>query len=254
MLPKFTVTTQRIEFKADGLRLHGILHLPKAPKPPVVIGSHGLLSDGNSPKQIALAKACNLSGIAYFRIHHRGCGKSEGDFTAVTSLYGRSRDIMAAAAHLTKNREVGQIIGLFGSSFGGTTCLAAAAKMPTLIIVSYAAPIFSDFLAKANRDVPDFPKALCNPNLRRNLVFDLDPILPRITNALIIHGDADQVVPHSHGLKIYSRIGSPKKLITLANGDHLMRDPKHQKAFTRAAVDWYCKPYELSDGAFSINT
>ena len=241
MLPKITVTTQPIEFEAAGLKLHGILHLPKAPKPPVVIGSHGLLADGNSPKQIALAKACNFQGIAYFRICHRGCGKSEGDFAAVTSLDGRCEDIMAAISHLTQRPEVGQVIGLFGSSFGGTTCLAVAAKMPSLIIVSYAAPICSHFLAESMRVDLDFPKVLCDPNLRRNLIFDLDPILPRVTHALIIHGDADQIVPYSDGLKIHARIGSPKKFITLANGDHLMSDPKHQATFTKAAVDWYCK-------------
>lgn len=244
MLPKITFTTQPIVFEADGLKIHGILHLPEAPKPPVVIGSHGLLADGNSPKQIALAKACNVQGIAYFRIHHRGCDKSEGDFASVTSLDGRLRDIMAAILYLTLRPEVSQTIGLFGSSFGGTTCLAVAAEMPSLIIVSYAAPIRSHFLAKGMRVDPDFPKVLHDPNLRRNLVFNLDQILPRIANALIIHGDADQVVPYSDGLKIYARIGSPKKLITLTNGDHSMSDPKHQKAFTKAAVDWYCKPKE----------
>ncbi len=85
-----------IHFISDSLRLCGILHLPLQKNPPVVIGSHGLLSSGNSPKQIALAQICNARGIAYFRFDHRGCGKSEGDFASVTTFKGRCTDLACA--------------------------------------------------------------------------------------------------------------------------------------------------------------
>lgn len=77
-----------IQFAADGFRLKGTLHLPAADNPPVVIGCHGLLSDRSSPKQIALAEACNALGLAFFRFDHRGCGESTGRLEAVTSLEG----------------------------------------------------------------------------------------------------------------------------------------------------------------------
>ena len=49
-------TCTEIAFSSDGLLLKGFLHLPARKQPPVVIGSHGLLSSGASPKQVALAQ------------------------------------------------------------------------------------------------------------------------------------------------------------------------------------------------------
>jgi hypothetical protein len=69
---------KKISFLSDNFLLRGILHIPAVEKGPVIIGSHGLLSSGNSPKQIALARRCNDFGIAFFRFDHRGCGKSKG--------------------------------------------------------------------------------------------------------------------------------------------------------------------------------
>jgi predicted acyl esterase len=85
---------KKITFLSDGFKLYGTLHLPPAERPPVVIGSHGLLSSSSSPKQIALARACTAAGIAYFRFDHRGRGKSEGVFKEVTSLKARCTDLL----------------------------------------------------------------------------------------------------------------------------------------------------------------
>ena len=85
-----------INFESDGFLLKGMLHLPEADLPPIVIGSHGLLSNSYSPKQITLARECNANGIAYFRFDHRGCGQSNGVFNEVTSLEGRRNDLICA--------------------------------------------------------------------------------------------------------------------------------------------------------------
>ena len=107
-----------INFKSDGFILHGLLHIPAdSVLPPVVIGSHGLFSTSESPKQVALAKECNDNGIAFFRFDHRGCGASEGDFKEVTSLKGRSDDILNALDIIRERHDIGEKTGLFGSSF-----------------------------------------------------------------------------------------------------------------------------------------
>ena len=62
-----------LTFTSDGLQLQGVLHMPetdppatarheRAGLPPLVIGSHGLLSNSNSPKHIALAREPSGSG------------------------------------------------------------------------------------------------------------------------------------------------------------------------------------------------
>ncbi|MEJ2475932.1 MAG: alpha/beta hydrolase [Desulfobacterales bacterium] len=83
-----------IDFLSEGYRLKGMLHLPTAERPPVVIGSHGLLSSSESAKQRELAARCTAAGMGYFRFDHRGCGRSQGYFPEVTTLEGRVQDLI----------------------------------------------------------------------------------------------------------------------------------------------------------------
>jgi alpha-beta hydrolase superfamily lysophospholipase len=99
-----------IAFLSDDLLLQGTLHLPAAPRPPLVIGCHGLHSNKDSPKQIALARACNRLGLAYFRFDHRGCGRSQGEFEKVTSLSARCRDLRNALDTVRNRAEIGDHI------------------------------------------------------------------------------------------------------------------------------------------------
>ena len=137
-----------IDFYSDGFRLRGILHMPSMQAPPVVIGSHGLLSDSSSPKQIALAKYCNTNGIGFFRFDHRGCGKSSGSFYEITTLKARCNDLTAAVKVIKKRTDISQQIGLFGSSLGGATCISVAGKLHIDTLVTFAAPV-------SNRSIVD---------------------------------------------------------------------------------------------------
>ena len=57
---------KEIYFGSDEYQLRGVLHLPAEKNPPTVIGSHGLLSTGDSPKQIALAESLHGPGYCLF--------------------------------------------------------------------------------------------------------------------------------------------------------------------------------------------
>ncbi len=226
-------------FKSENLHLHGTLHLPEANRPPVIIGSHGLLSNGDSPKQIALAEKCNDAGIAFFRFDHRGCGKSEGRFNEVTSLEGRRRDLLAAVQILHDLRKTDHYrIGLFGSSFGGAAVLATAREIKPLAIVTVAAPIRTRAIQQSYINEASTKKMLETMS-RENLVFDISGDIPDITNLLIFHGDADPVVAYESALELYERAGSPRELVRLENGDHLMSNKAHQALFIRRSIDWY---------------
>ena len=131
----------QVDFTADRFNLRGTLHLPEVPSPPVVIGCHGLLSDRSSPKQIALAEACNALGLAFFRFDHRGCGESAGRLEAVTSLEGRASDLLHAIRLLESRPGLGKRIGLFGSSMGGAVCLRVAGERQVAAVVTFAAPV-----------------------------------------------------------------------------------------------------------------
>ncbi len=229
-------TQHEIHFTSDDLALKGFLHLPGTGRPPVIIGCHGLFSSAGSPKQIALAAECNRLGMAYFRFDHRGCGSSQGDFDRVTSLEARCRDLIAAAVAINSRPETGKRLGLFGSSMGGTVCLNTAGQLDPGAMVTFAAPIRSNLRGsqlETSRSEIVFDAA------RRQ--FDITEQLSALSNILIFHGDADDVVPVSHAGEIHSLAGQPKKLIVQQQGDHPMSNPTHQKEFVEKATSWFEK-------------
>ena len=230
--------TKTLHFNADGLRLTGTLHLPATRQPPVVIGCHGLLSNRQSPKQIALADACNRNGMAYFRFDHRGCGDSQGEFEEVTSLEARCKDLFSAIKTIKSRGDTGDRIGLFGSSMGGTVCLSVAGQMKLSPIVTVAAPIRSRILKELPLEIDGSLKEPIFLDARQTH-FDISAFLSDVSNLLIFHGEADTVVPIDHARELYNMAGSPRKLIVQKQGDHPMSDKSHQKEFIRMATGWF---------------
>jgi len=234
---------REITFSADGFLLKGTLHLPKVNHPPVVIGSHGLLSTSKSPKQLELSRQCNANNIAYFRFDHRGCGESEGKFQDVTSLNARKNDLLSAIKTIKLNPKTGSQIGVFGSSLGGAAGLAAASIADVKALVVFAAPLRID----KTIDFDGFPKESAYAvNGKVDLQFDISNDLTGISNILIFHGDADSVVPFSNALEIYDKVCEPKKLIRQKNGDHMMSHIAHQKIFIKKTVKWFKTAFKRS--------
>jgi alpha-beta hydrolase superfamily lysophospholipase len=236
-MPANDTQCEVISLMSDGLVLNGTLHLPPLERPPIVIGLHGLYSSQDSPKQIALARACNQLGIAYLRFDHRGCGRSQGEFEKVTSLAARCRDLKSVIETVKSWNKTDDRIGLFGSSMGGTVSLSVAADLQVEGIVSFAAPLRSDTtdaLYPQHSDKETTPIYL-DANKTN---FDISEKISRIANILIVHGEADETVPVSHAREIYDLACEPKKLILQQGGDHRMSDERHQKVFIREAAAW----------------
>ncbi|MBS3732707.1 MAG: alpha/beta fold hydrolase [Desulfobacterales bacterium] len=222
-------------FQADGLRLHGCLHMPGAQNPPVVIGVHGMLSNGDSPKQKALAKRCNRMGLAYFRFDHRGCGQSQGEFARVTTFDGRRNDLVAAIEMLHKRPDLSGELGLFGSSMGGAAVLSVAGIYDIRAFVTLAAPIrFSAIRVPLSHEI--------NPAFEgiepARMEFDVSERLPLVHHILICHGDEDQIVPYENALEIRDAAADPKQLLCLPGSDHPISNPVHQQAFMDTSLEW----------------
>ncbi len=232
--------SKKISFLSDGLLLKGVLHLPAEDHPPVIIGSHGLLSDSSSPKQIELARQCNAFGIAFFRFDHRGCGESEGVFQEVTSLDARCNDLISAIKAIQAEDNTGNTLGLFGSSMGGAVCLSVANAVKADAIVTFAAPVRIDSIVKHSELPHD--ATISSPLFDQiYLQFDISNKLSNLNHILIFHGDSDDVVHPSNAHEIYSKAGEPKKLIIQKGGDHRMSDKKHQDNFIQEAASWFKK-------------
>jgi esterase/lipase len=230
---------EEIIFPSNGFLLKGYLHLPPIDKPSVVIGSHGLFSDKNSPKQIELAHQCNQINIAYFRFDHRGCGESNAPFEELTSLNARCKDLIAAVKMLKARGDVGNQMGFFGSSLGGTISLAVARYSEVNAVITWAAPIRSaDIVQNKAHSANQQTTKNSNIPFKRN-PFDISNQLAGIRSILIFHGDADETVPLSHAKEIYERVSQPKKLVIFSQSDHRMSNQAHQKDFIRRATAWF---------------
>ncbi len=224
-----------IAFFSDGLQLSGVLHLPKQAPRALIVGSHGLIADKNSPKQIELAHRCTAETIAYFRFDHRGCGESDGIFDKDTTLNNRQNDLLAAvrAAHNVCGKNI--LTGLFGSSLGGTVCLLASSSISPFATVTLAAPIQSQSI-----NLPeDSPQSLNNEVFRDRLSFNITTQLPLIHHILIVHGDSDETVSVENAHRLFKLARHPKRKIILESGDHRISDQSHQERFMQNAVEWF---------------
>lgn len=233
-------TQTRITFTSGEYQLNGTLHRPPGPGPfPLVIGCHGLMATGDSPKQIALAGRLSDLGIAYFRFDHRGCGNSEGDLHTATTFEGRCEDLKSAVRMLLNRTDLRRPLGFFGSSFGGAVCLGCALALKPAAIVTLAAPIDSTSIAaEAVNDLlitEPYPGALD----RDALHFDLTHYLSGISHLLVIHGSADDVVPVDNAIRIHAAVQAPTKLLKLKGGDHRVSNAEHQELFLNSAREWF---------------
>ncbi|HLN87470.1 MAG TPA: alpha/beta family hydrolase, partial [Candidatus Limnocylindrales bacterium] len=163
---------------------------------------------------------------------------------------GEVEDLRAAYTHV-QNRLSGKI-AIFGSSMGGTVALMFAAAEPQVAaLVTLAAPLHPE----------NFPKRVLFPadlerwgergfthyngqRLNLTLLEDLERIdVPGAARsihcpALILHGDADEVVPVAEAHELHDYLGDSKRLSILKDGDHRLSDPIIMQRAMHEALDW----------------
>ena len=235
----FPIICDPITFFSEGLILKGVLHLPQVESPPLVVGSHGLLSNGDSPKQIALAHFLNRKGIAFFRFDHRACGASEGSFGTDMTFEKRAKDLENAIKSVRRRRpDLGEKTGLFGSSMGGATVISVSERISHQAIVTLAAPVRLSSIHVTPEQVKKIPCA-DHSLFKSGLEFDLSPLLSKLSNILIFHGEEDPVVPVSNAMEIFQGANDPKKIILQKKGDHQVSAPLHQQEFLNETTQWF---------------
>jgi hypothetical protein len=122
--------TQAVNFYSEGFKLFGDLYLPaglgKADKRAGIVLCHGYTGVRNLylPE---IARFFNAGGYVVLTFDYKGWGDSEGPKSRLAP-YGRVADVQAALTFLAERKEVepGQL-GLFGTSYGGSTVVWVAA-------------------------------------------------------------------------------------------------------------------------------
>jgi hypothetical protein len=209
---------------ADGTILHG-WYLPASGDPK---GSF-LFAHGNAENistHLASVYWLPSKGYNVFLFDYRGYGLSEG----VPSLEGAVQDFDAALKTLLQRYEKNKTkhIIVFGQSLGGALAIYSTAtshyngSVDVIIVESTFASyrdIAQDKFAGFFLTWPlQWPLALLFPDKMSpvNVVSELAPI-----PLLVVHGDADQIVPIKHGKALFDAAKEPKELWVIEGGRHI---------------------------------
>ncbi len=237
-----SLTELRVE--VDGLRLRGHLARPPASaaagaRPGLVI-CHGLphsdpaRSDGASYGSLAERAADDL-GYVVAALTFRGCGDSEGQF----ALSGWLDDIDAAIEVLSAEHGVTST-WLVGAATGGSVALCAGARNSAVrgVATLAARADFEDWAAHPRRFLehcrrigvvrdPRFPTdyEAWAASLRTLRPMDA---ARRLGNRplLLVHGDADQLVPISDARRLAAAHGAAELRLVSSASHALRHDPR----------------------------
>ena len=199
-----------------------------------IIFIHGLNSDMNGIKALAVEKYARKNNLNFIRFDCRGHGKSHGKFEEFTISDWR-RDLLDIIDHVTKGPQI-----LIGSSMGGWLMMLAAKARPKRIkgmIGLAAAPdfgkdLYNNLNKKNKREITSkgitkytsygfsyyltkkfFIEAEKNRILKKSLYFTKPLVL--------IHGLKDNVVKEDVPRKILKKItGKNVNIIYLKESDH----------------------------------
>ena len=229
--------TQNVSFESEGEKISGMLHLPEDANPPCVIASHGLLSSKESEKFVALGERLSREGMALLRFDFRGCGESDGSIEDDT-VSRRIADLGAAIAFMRSCPGLGKRIGLLGSSLGSYVSLIRAAMEGDIrALVIWATPFHLEGLdtERYEEEHPLPGEAFFRDMKKHRLTL----LLPKVSNCMVIHGEADELVPFDQAWEIFHLLGPEKEIHIIEHADHRLSDLSHRQRAIDLSVEWF---------------
>lgn len=186
---------------AEGLRLHGWFmrarHLAPGTPAPAVLHVHG--NAGNIAYHDLFSRFLTESGIHVFIFDYRRYGRS--DDRGPLNRDALLRDSHAALDALLARPDVDTTrVGVYGVSLGGAFAIPLAAQRPEVrALVTLSA--FSSWTGVANDHAPPLGSLL----LPRG--WNPEDFVSGLTDRpwLIVHGDADEIVPIRHAYRLDAR-------------------------------------------------
>ncbi|MDP2953499.1 MAG: alpha/beta fold hydrolase [Chloroflexota bacterium] len=242
---------------SGGNRLASALFMPEGVgRHPGLIICHGMPSApprhrnatalaAGDPDYPALAEMCAGEGFATVVFNFRGTGESEGNFHPL----GWVQDLEAVLFWL---RQVSRVdtrrIVLLGSSLGAAVAIYVAAHRTEVAgLVAFASPAViappshpAETVARLRqlgviRD-PCFPPALDAWSREYPMISPVEwvgKVAPR--PLLLLHGEADDVVPPQNAYTLFEKAGEPKALHILPGAGHRFRG---EGAALTKALQW----------------
>jgi fermentation-respiration switch protein FrsA (DUF1100 family) len=70
-----------------------------------------------------------------------------------------------------------------------------------------------------------------------------------VARHLVVHGEADLVVPLDHGTVLHSRAAEPCDIVIVPGADHRLTEPAHRRQAVDVSLEWFRRfltPAEIS--------
>lgn len=198
----------------DGERLHA-WWIPATDARGTLLVSHG--NAGNISGRIDVARLFHTLGLNVLLYDYRGYGQSTGQ----ASEEGLYRDIEAVWRYAAETRGLApERLVLLGRSLGGAPSTYLATRVtPAMLVLDSA---FTSVPDVAAHHYPFLPVRLL-----ATLSFDSEARLPNVAAPVVVlHSPDDEVIPFSHGERLYEAANEPKAFLQLEGG--------HNEAFFRS--------------------
>jgi len=214
-------TRERVTIDGDHGKLQAVIQKPvlqQGEQCPMVVFCHGFGGSKDGPQFELIADSLQKHGIASIRFDFNGHGESEGKFEDMT-VPNEINDAKKVIEYVRDLRYVSKI-ALVGHSQGGVVAAMTAGELaPDIAAVALMAPaaVLRDDAIRGSTfgkmynplDPPEYVELWGNQRLGRKYIqtaFSL-PIYETAAKyqgpALIIHGNADRVVPYTYGERFH---------------------------------------------------
>ena len=216
----------------------------------LVILAHGVTGNKDRPHLIALAEGLSARGWPCLRISYSGNGESEGRFedSCITKEIGDLQAVLDAIPHTTQVAYVGHSMG------GAVGVLTAARDLRIKVLVSLAGMTHTAaFVEREFGEVTpgkglmwedeNFPLSEIYVNDLKSIGDTLSAAEAVIQPWLLIHGDADDLVPLQDGRDAFLAATCEKKWLEISGAGHSFGESSYPQLV--AAVD------EWLDASFS---
>jgi len=201
------LTYQQVELRTtDNLKLSA-WYLPAEDERGVLLFCHG--NAGNISHRLDSLLLFNRLQMSVLIFDYRGYGQSEGQ----PSEQGTYTDALAAWDYLlTQKGKQPEKIVIFGRSLGAAIAAELATHVkPGALILESAFTSVPDLAAEIYPFLPVRLLSRFSYDTRTRLTSLACPLL-------IIHSNDDEIIPYSHGERLYAAAHEPKHLLNISGG------------------------------------
>jgi pimeloyl-ACP methyl ester carboxylesterase len=248
-----------IQTEAGGQTIEIELHEPDGTSPSTVVvmvhGGPGGNLDGPADLFAHITPAVLEQGCAVARFNLRGSGAAPVIDPATATVRSGVVDVEAVVGAV--RRESYKRLVLYAESMGATMALLSlcTAEFDASILLWPALNLFDtdlrDFLtsdqlarsrAEGSLSLGDDLRVGAE-FLRECLIYDAGTGAARLRGpVLVIHGDADEEVPHTHGARAAAILGPDvARLITVSGANHGLKQPHERELVVSETVDFLAR-------------